>query len=339
MMIDLRSDTVTRPTKGMLEAMMSAKIGDDVFGEDPTINELEIKVAALFGMEAAVFCPSGTMTNTLALLVNTQLMDEVIVDKLSHIYNYENHGYAVHARLAVKLIEGDRGIIRTEQLESVINPDHDWLPNTRLVCIENTCNKGGGSFYTIEQMKNISAFCRKNNLRLHLDGARIFNGLHASGNKVSELHGLFDTISVCFSKGLGAPVGSVLIGNKEDIKRARKFRKAQGGGMRQAGILAAACIYALDHQVERLKDDHHRAKQIGETLKSCSFVKNVMEVLSNIVIFDLKEENSADRFLQKLQAQNILAVPFCPSTIRMVTHLDFTDEMLEKTMVALKNLK
>ncbi len=338
MIIDLRSDTVTRPTKEMMDAMMSAKVGDDVFGEDPTVNELEKKIAALFGMDAAIFCPSGTMTNTIALLINTQLMDEVIVDKLSHIFNYENHGYSVHARLALKLIEGDRGIIRVEQLKASINPDHDWMPNTQLACIENTCNKGGGSFYTLEQMKNISAFCRKNNLRLHLDGARIFNALHASGNKVSDLHGLFDTISVCFSKGLGAPVGSVLMGNAADIKRARKFRKALGGGMRQAGILAAACIYALDHHIERLKDDHHRAKQIGEVLKSCSFVKNVMDVFSNIIIFDLKEENSADIFLQKLQAQNILAVPFGPSTIRMVTHLDFTDEMLEKTIDVLKKL-
>jgi threonine aldolase len=325
MTIDLRSDTLTKPTPAMLQAMMNAEVGDDVFSEDPSVEKLEALTAAMFGMEAGLFCPSGTMTNQIAVKVHTQPLDEVICDKLCHIYNYEVGGYAFHSGVSVRLTDGDRGIMTTDMIERCILPDYDWYPNTKLVCIENTVNKGGGAVYTVEQMKAIGDLCRARGLAYHLDGARIFNALTALGKKSNDLAGIFDTVSVCISKGLGAPAGSVLVGPRGLIKKARKIRKVMGGGMRQAGYLAAACIYALEHNIGRLSEDHRKAKQIEALLKKCSWVKQVLPVETNIVIFEVADSAHVS---EALTALGIRTSPFSPTLVRMVTHLDITDEMM-----------
>jgi threonine aldolase len=335
-MIDLRSDTVTKPTKGMLDAMFSAKVGDDVFGEDPTVIALEEKTAKMFGHEAGLFCPSGTMTNQVAIKVHTQPGDEVLCDVSAHIYNFEGGGISFNSGAQAKLLTGDRGRISAKQVEENINANFDWLTRTRLASIENTANRAGGSYYSLEQMREIGEVCRKNNLRYHLDGARIFNAVTEAGYKPSEFGPLFDSVSVCLSKGLGTPAGSVLAGSKDFIKQARRVRKVFGGGMRQAGFLAAAGIYALDNHVDRLKEDHRRAKILGETLASLPFVSSVVPVDTNIIIFSLDEKIPSDRFVEKLLANGIKAVGFGKQTIRFVTHLDFTDEMLSRTIEILK---
>lgn len=336
MLIDLRSDTVTKPSPEMKQAMMNAELGDDVFGEDPTVKHLEEKVAALFGMEAGLFCPSGTMTNQIAIKAHTQPLDEIICDKICHIYNYETGGWAFHSGVSIRLTDGYCGRMTVEQIKELILPDHDWLPNTRMVAIENTVNKGGGSVYSVAEMKALSDFCRRNNLVFHLDGARIFNALAALNEKPETLHGIFDSISVCISKGLGAPVGSVLLGKKDFIKRSRKIRKVMGGGMRQSGILAAACIFALDNYVDRLKDDHKRATELAETLKMLSWVKKVLPVETNIVIFEVVD---AAVVAEQFSKENIRIQPFSPTLVRMVTHLDFTDQMLARTKEVLIKMK
>ncbi|HRD41075.1 MAG TPA: GntG family PLP-dependent aldolase, partial [Bacteroidia bacterium] len=272
MIIDLRSDTVTKPTKAMLEAMMNSPLGDDVFGEDPTVIELEKKAATLFGKEAGLFCPSGTMTNQIAIKVHTQPGDEVLCDVNSHIYNYEGGGISFNSGVQAKLIQGDRGRITAQQIEQNINGDFDWLTRTTLVSLENTVNRAGGSYYTIDMIKPIQKLCADKKLNFHLDGARIFNALTETKENPKDVGSLFDSISICLSKGLGTPAGSVLIGTKEFIKKARRVRKVFGGGMRQAGILAAAGIYALDNNVTRLKEDHIRAKKIEGILKSLPYV-------------------------------------------------------------------
>ena len=320
----------------MMQAMLNAELGDDVFGEDPTVKQLEEKVAAMFGMEAALFCPSGTMTNQIAIKAHTQPLDEIICDKICHIYNYETGGWAFHSGVSIRLTDGDRGRMTASQIEELILPDHDWLPNTRMVAIENTVNKGGGSVYAIDEMKALSDFCRSKNLIYHLDGARIFNALAALNEKSEALHGLFDSISVCISKGLGAPVGSVLVGQKDFIKRSRKIRKVMGGGMRQSGILAAACIYALDNNVRRLKDDHTRATQLSETLKQLSWVKKVLPVETNIVIFEVADSASV---AEQFSKENIRIQPFSTTLLRMVTHLDFNDDMLARVKEVLIKMK
>lgn len=348
MIIDLRSDTVTKPTKPMLEAMLSAEVGDDVFGEDPTVTALEQKAAGMLGKEAGLFCPSGTMTNQVAIKVHTQPGDEVICDVLSHIYNYEGGGIAVNSGCSVKLLDGNRGRFTAEDVCEAINPDDVHFPVTKLVAVENTCNKGGGSTWNLMELERISKLCRENNLKFHLDGARVFNALAASA-AAKEIEGngpplgvrmglLFDSISVCLSKGLGAPAGSVLTGDKIFIERARRVRKVFGGGMRQAGYLAAAGIYALDHHIKRLKEDHARARELEKTLKSLPFVKEVLPVETNIVIFELTESLTVMDFIFKLFSRGIKAIPMGPQKVRMVTHLDFTDEMLEKVTGALKNI-
>jgi threonine aldolase len=337
-MIDLRSDTVTRPTKPMLEAMFAAKVGDDVFNEDPTIHALEEKAAALFGKEKGLFCPSGTMTNQIAIKVHTQPGDEVICENTCHIYNYEGGGIALNSGAQAKLLAGDRGRMNAKQVEESINPVFDWLTKTTLVSIENTCNRSGGSYYSLAGMKEIAEVCKKNALGYHLDGARIFNALAETGDSPKSVGTLFDSVSVCLSKGLGAPVGSVLLGDKEFIRKARRFRKVFGGGMRQAGYLAAAGIYALDHHIGRLKEDHARAKILAATLKSLSCVENILPVDSNIIIFTLNDKMKSDEMVAKLKEKNIISTGFGKQTIRFVTHLDFTDDMLEKTVNALKAL-
>lgn len=337
-MINLISDTVTKPTPGMLAAMMGARVGDDVFGEDPTVNELEAKAAAMFGKEAALFCPSGTMTNQIALKVHTQPLDEVICDRHSHIYHYEVGGYAFHSGIAIQLLDGDQGRISAPQVEAAVKPPHDWLPKSALVVLENTCNRAGGSYYRIEDMKAVRDVCRRHGMKLHLDGARIFNALTESGDTPAAIGEVFDTISVCLSKGLGAPVGSVLIGDRAIIRAARRVRKVMGGGMRQAGYLAAAGIFALDNHVERLAEDHARARTIADLLGKLPYVIQLRPVSTNILIFDLEESIPAKRFLEDLNKNGINASSFGTHTVRMVTHLDFTDEMLEKVLAVLPRL-
>jgi len=337
-MINLISDTVTHPTQAMREAMINAPVGDDVFKADPTINALQEKAARMFGKEAALFCPSGTMCNQIAISVHTRPMDEVICDKLSHVYQSENGGYAFNSWAGIKLIDGNRGKITAAQVEAAINPPYDWLPHSRMVVLENSCNIGGGTVYHLEEMKAVSDLCKARDLRLHLDGARLFNALEQTGDKPHEVGALFDSISICLSKGLGAPVGSLLLGDEEFVHQARRVRKARGGGMRQAGILAAAGIYALDHHVERLADDHRRARAIGKVLATLPFVENIRPIETNLMFFDVKSPMTAQDFLDELKAHNILAVSFGPQTVRFVTHLDFTEKMLEKTLEVLKRV-
>ncbi len=329
MVIDLRSDTVTRPTAGMKEAMFDAPVGDDVFGEDPTVNALEEKLARLFGMEAGIFCPSGTMTNQIAIRLHTRIQTEVICHQYSHIYLYEGGGIMANSLASVKLLTGDLGKITAAQISESINPDDVHAPETTLVSLENTMNKGGGSIYTLDEIKPIYALCKEKGLKLHLDGARLFNALVETGESPADWGVQFDTISICLSKGLGCPIGSVLLGTKSDIKRARKVRKVFGGGMRQAGILAAAGIYALDNHVNRLKEDHARARELGEMLIKLPVVSEILPVATNIVIARL-EDISPEEFLKKLADQNLKAVKFGKDLVRFVTHLDFGDSELEE---------
>lgn len=329
MIIDLRSDTLTKPTPDMLEAMWAAEVGDDVFGEDPTINALEQKAAAMFGMEAGLFCPSGTMTNQIAIRLHTRPQTEVICHKYSHIYLYEGGGIMSNSHASVKLLDGNYGKITAEDIADNISPDDVHACETTLVSLENTMNKGGGSIYTLEEVKPIREVCNQHGLKLHLDGARIFNALVETGDNPKDWGAMFETISVCLSKGLGCPVGSLLLGSKADIKRARKVRKAFGGGMRQAGFLAAAGIYALDHHIERLKEDHSRARELGKMLDVHPLISEVFPVATNIVIARLKDI-SPEEMLQKLAIKNIKAVKFGKDQIRFVTHLDFGDEELEE---------
>jgi threonine aldolase len=338
-MINLISDTVTKPTPEMLRAMMAAQVGDDVFGEDPTIRALEEKVAAIFGKQAAVFCPSGTMTNQIALKVHTRPLDEVICEEGSHVYQYEVGGYAFHSGVGINLIKGQYGKITAEQVAAAVKPLYDWLPLSRLVVLENTCNKGGGSFYTVAEMAPIRDVCRERGLALHLDGARIFNALVETGDAPQQVGELFDSISVCLSKGLGAPVGSLLLGDAEFVRQARRVRKAMGGGMRQAGYLAAAGIYALDHHVERLRDDHRRAKALGAALAALPMVENIRPIDTNILIFDVKTPHTAASFLSILAEKGIKGAAFGPQTVRLVTHLDFTEAMLDQALEVISALR
>lgn len=336
MTVDLRSDTVTKPTPGMLEAMWSAKVGDDVFGEDETINELEQKAATMFGMEAGIFCPSGTMTNQIAIKCFTQPLDELIADQTAHVYRYEGGGIAFNSGVSTRLLNGYRGIITPEMIEPEINAENIHYPHTSLVVLENTVNKGGGSCYTLNDIKPIAELCQAKSLKLHLDGARIFNALVHTGDKAADYGKYFNGISVCLSKGLGAPVGSVLLADKDTIKYARRIRKVLGGGMRQAGFLAAAGIYALDHHVERLKIDHTHARILGDELSKLSWVSNVLPVETNIVLFDTIDPATA--ILAKLVAKGIKAIDTAKHRIRFVTHLDVHAEQVEYLVDVLKGM-
>ena len=336
MIIDFRSDTVTRPGPEMLKAMMNAKIGDDVFGEDPSINELEEMCADMFGMEAGLFCPSGTMTNQVAIKCHTQPGDEVICDETSHIYQYEGGGIAFNSSASVKLLYGDRGRINADQVKAAINPlDDNHKAHTSLVCLENTNNRGGGSCYDLEEIKKIKQVCVENDLALHMDGARLWNAMVAKDEKPKQYGELFNTISICLSKGLGCPVGSVLVGKKDLIKKARRFRKVFGGGMRQAGFMAAAGIYALQNNIERLKQDHAHAKQIGDAIAKNSVVKTVLPIETNIIIFDTTA--AAQPLVDKLKEKKILCYATAPNRVRFVVHLDITAEMVNKTIEIIKN--
>jgi len=327
MTVDLRSDTVTKPTPGMLEAMFNAKVGDDVFGEDETINELEQKAAAMFGKEAGIFCPSGTMTNQIAIKCFTQPLDELIADQTAHVYRYEGGGIAFNSSVSTRLLNGYRGLITAEMIEPEINAENIHFPHTSLVVLENTSNRGGGSCYTLEDIKPIAKLCKEKGLKLHLDGARIFNALAYTGDKALDYGKYFDGISVCLSKGLGAPVGSVFLADKETIKYARRIRKVLGGGIRQGGFLAATGIYALDHHVERLKIDHAHAQILAEQLSKCNWVTNVLPVETNLILFDTVEPAAA--ISEKLAQHGIKALPTAANRIRFVMHLDVHPEQVE----------
>lgn len=322
----------------MLKAMIEAPVGDDVFKEDPTVIELEKYAASLFGTEAGLFCPSGTMTNQIAIKIHTQPGEEVICDISSHIYNFETGGLGFNSGIQPKLIHGERGRINSSQVRESVNADYDWLAKTSLLSIENTANRAGGSYYTLAQMKDLSSTAKELGLKFHLDGARIFNALAVTGDDPKAVGSLFDSISVCLSKGLGSPVGSVVLGNAEFIRRARRIRKVMGGGMRQAGILAAAGLYALKNNVARLKEDHERASRIGSVLQTLPYVKEVFPVETNIIIFQLNDSMPGEEFEKKLSAKGIRISAFGKQTVRMVTHLDLNDQMIDETISVLKSL-
>ena len=330
MLINVKSDTVTKPSAAMLKRMLKAEVGDDVFGNDPTVNALQEKAAAMFGKEAALFCPSGTMTNQIAIKVHTKALDEMICDYTSHVYQYETGGYAFNAGVAIKLLHGENGKLTAEQIEDAINDDYDWLPKSQLVVLENTCNKAGGSYYTLDEIAPIRDLCSAKGINLHLDGARLFNALVETKETPKQVGKYFDSISICLSKGLGAPVGSLLIGDADFIKQARRFRKVMGGGMRQAGFLAAAGIYALEKNIKRLKIDNDRAKHLGEILARQSYVKTVRPVMSNIVIFEPINYWTATDFVAELARKDILAIPMDAKSVRLTMHLDVTDDMFER---------
>ena len=337
MIIDLISDTVTKPTAKMLEVMMHAKVGDDVFNSDPTVNELQEKVAKMFGMEDALFFPSGTMANQTAIKLHTQPGDKLICDKYAHVYNYEGGGAAFNSGVTCKLIDGQRGMFTAAQLEEAVTGRADiHVPYSRLVCIENTTNKGGGACWDFSELEKIQKITKENSLAFHLDGARLFNALVAKNESPEQYGQLFDTISICLSKGLGAPIGSILIGSKKDIAKALRIRKLFGGAMRQVGFLAAAGIYALDNHINRLKEDHQKAKEIGAVLESVSYVTKLETIETNIVIFYVDEKIGASNFIQKMKDKNILLTPMGEGRIRIVTHLDYTKEMHEILLAALK---
>lgn len=337
--IDLRSDTVTQPTKQMKEVMWQAELGDDVFGEDATVNKLEKTAAKLFGMESGLFCPSGTMTNQIAIKMHTQPGDEVICDQLSHVYQYEGGGIAFNSGASVRLLQGDRGRIKASHvLDAINNRDDVHKAISSLVVLENTSNRGGGSCYELEDIAAIKEICRANDLILHLDGARLFNALVAKQQSANDYGQLFDSISICLSKGLGSPIGSVLLGTKEKIKKARRIRKVFGGGMRQAGIIAAAGLYALEHHVDRLAKDHQHAKLIEATLLNNPNVETVLPVETNIVIFRVKNHVNAEELVQKLKENGILCFTMGKQQIRFVLHLDITEGMVQRTIELLQKI-
>jgi threonine aldolase len=338
-MADLRSDTVTRPSKEMMEAMFSAKLGDDVFSEDPTVNELQEFTASYFGKEAALFCSSGTQTNQIAINVHVTPGGEVICHEESHVYKYEGGGIARNSGASVRLLQGDRGRLKVEDISKwVNNPDDVHFPLTQLVSLEDTANRGGGAIYDFEEIKKIRKFCKDHNLPLHLDGARLMNALVETGIDPKVYAAEFDSISICLSKGLGAPVGSLLLGTKDFIKQSRRVRKVFGGGMRQAGIIAAGGLYALQYNVERLKEDHRRARKLEETLSGLSWVKEVVPVETNIVVTILNDASKRDQIIHKLKEANILIMAFGEGMLRMVTHLDITDGDIERTCSCLEKL-
>ena len=337
--MDLRSDTVTKPSPEMLEYMFQAEVGDDVFDEDPTVMALENKVATMFGKEAALFCPSGTMTNQIAVRINTSPQDQVICDRRSHIYNYEGGGLAFNSLVSVRLVDGDRGRITAKDVKDNINPDDIHFPVTTLVVLENTVNKGGGSYYSKPQVTEIKEVAIQNNLKMHLDGARLFNALTETGESPADWGSYFQTISICLSKGLGAPVGSVLVGDQVTMATAKRVRKVLGGGMRQAGYLAAAGLYALDHHIKTLVDDHRRAQALGDIVSNLQFVRNVHTVDTNIVIFELHNHITPNQLLEKLAEENIRALPFGGQEIRMVTHREITDGMVDRFSEVLGKLR
>ncbi len=340
MITDLRSDTVTRPSPGMLDAIMHAKTGDDVYKEDPTVNELEQRMSTLFGMDDALFFPSGSMANQAAIKLHTNPGEQLICDKWAHVYHYEGGGVSFNSGVSCKLVDGDRGMITASQVEESINPpDFYHSPLTSLVCLENTTNKGGGACYELETIKEIRKVCDTHGLGLHLDGARLMNAVIAKKQQPIDFGKYADTISVCFSKGLGAPLGTVLVGKKGIMENAIRVRKVLGGGMRQVGFMAAAGIYALDNNVDRLEEDHRRAKEISEVLRARPYINKVEPTETNIVIFYLADSLSEENFINDLQKKNILISNMGHGKLRVVTHLDYTEDMHEHFLEVLQNYK
>lgn len=339
MLIDLRSDTITKPSKKMLQAMMDAEVGDDVYAEDPSVNALEKRLATLFGMDVALFFPSGTMANQTALKLHTQPGDQVICDKYAHIYNYEGGGASFNSGISCHLIDGHRGMFTAEQVEAAINPpDFYHSPLTRLVEVENTTNKGGGACWDFGELQKIKTIANKHQLGYHLDGARLWNALIAKNETPKQYGQLFDTISVCLSKGLGCPMGSVLLGNKNIMKGALRIRKILGGGMRQVGFAAAAGLYALDHHYDRLVEDHEKAKEIGEALSQLAVVKHIDPIETNIIIFELNDDVQDSGFIEQLKDKQVYISAMGGGKLRVVTHLDYTDAMHEKFLALLKSI-
>lgn len=339
MIIDLRSDTITKPTQGMLDAMLSAKVGDDVYKEDPTVNDLEERIANMFGKPKALFFPTGSMTNQAAIKLHTNPGDQLICDKYAHVYNYEGGGASFNSGVSCKLIDGHQGMFTANQvLESINPPDFYHSPLTSLVAVENTTNKGGGACWDFDEILKIRQVCNDNSLGYHLDGARIWNALVAKNETAKQYGEVFDTISVCLSKGLGCPIGSVLIGDEGIMENAIRIRKIFGGGMRQVGYLAAAGLYALDNNIDRLREDHKKAKEIGVVLSELPMIKIVEPIETNIVIFELNSDVDETAFVQNLADYNIKIIGMGGGKLRMVTHLDYTDAMHDKLLDTLKSL-
>ncbi|WP_418603820.1 threonine aldolase family protein [Hwangdonia sp.] len=337
MIIDLRSDTVTKPSQGMLDALMQAQVGDDVYKEDPTVNALEERIAEMFGKEKALFFPTGSMANQAAIKLHTNPGDQVICDKYAHIYNYEGGGASFNSGVSCKLVDGNRGMFTANQVLEAINPpDFYHSPLTSLVEIENTTNKGGGACWDFEEILKIRKTCDDHNLGFHLDGARLWHALVAKNETPKQYGEVFDTISVCLSKGLGCPIGSVLVGDTAIMRNAIRIRKIFGGGMRQVGYLAAAGLYALDNNIERLNEDHKKAQEIGEELTKLPIIKTVEPVETNIVIFELNKDINEPRFMQKLADKNIKIIGMGGGKLRIVTHLDYTDAMHDEFLSILK---
>jgi len=338
MIIDLRSDTVTSPSPAMMEAMMTAPVGDDVFGEDPSVNKLEEMAAKLFGMEAALYCPTGTMSNQVAIKCHTNPGDEVICERQAHVYIYEGGGIAFNSSAQVRPIEGELGRITAGQVGQVINPDDVHRARTSLVCLENTSNRGGGSCYDFKEIQNIQTLCRDKELLLHLDGARLFNAMVAKKETPRQYGEVFDSISVCLNKGLGCPIGSILLGKKDFIRKARRIRKVFGGGMRQAGFMAAAGIFALENNVSRLAQDHIHAGMLAEALSGKNFIGHIMPVETNIVIVEVKGPATAAAVAAQLKEKGIRAIAISPTQIRFVTHLDISEQMIDEAVQVIRKL-
>lgn len=337
-MIDLRSDTVTKPTKGMLEAIYAAQVGDDVYKEDPTVNKLEQRITEIFGTEQALFFPTGSMANQAAIKLHTQPGEQLICHKWAHVFNYEGGGVSFNSGVSCKLIDGPQGMVAAKEVEEAINPpDFYHSPLTSLVCVENTTNKGGGACYDFVELKKIKEVCKKHHLKYHLDGARLWNALVANNEDPKKYGVIFDTISVCFSKGLGTPLGTVLTGTTESMKNAMRVRKVLGGGMRQIGFMAAAGLYALDHHIERLAEDHLKAKELAEVLSNCSYVKKVEPTVTNIVIFYLAEGLREEVFMDSLKEKGVIISSMGQGKLRLVTHLDYNQQQHEKFLKIIKN--
>lgn len=336
-MIDLRSDTVTKPTPEMLKFMTEAEVGDDVFESDPTVNAFQKKMAEMFGMEAGLFVPSGTMSNQLCVSVLTQPGDEIIIDELGHIFNYEAGAAAHLSSVQIRPVKGVRGKLNRETVEGAIRTYNDWDPHTRVIAVENTTNKGGGACYSREELIELSNLADEHGLHYHLDGARIWNAMTATGIEPEFFGSVADTISICFSKGLGAPVGSMMLASEDQIKKARRLRKMWGGGMRQVGLLAAAADYAVENHFPKMEEDHKRAKKLAQTIsENSNFRIDLNTVESNIVIFDTVDEAAVD-VLKKFEEQGIVMIPFGPNTIRATFHFQVGDEDLKKVLEVIKS--
>ncbi len=331
-LIDLRSDTVTQPCPGMREAMARAEVGDDVNGDDPTVIRLQEKMAGLLRMESGLFVPSGTMSNAVAVRTHTQPGDEIIAEEHSHLYVYEGGGYAALSGCSIGLVPGHHGLVHPEEVKKRIRKaegSRSHFPNASLICLENTSNRGGGTCYTLDTLNEIGKIAREHDCRMHLDGARLFNAVVATGNRASELVAMFDSVSVCLSKGLGAPVGSVLVGSRSFIDQAHRWRKMFGGGMRQSGILAAAGLYALEHNLNRLKDDHDHARKLAGNLQAIEGLRISMDSVESNMVY-VHTEASAVKWQQELEEQGVLCFALGENSLRLVTHLHIDEEKVER---------